>query len=212
VATIGALLFTAALVHRGPMLALPADDMLAMLLFYLALAPAGASLSLDAWIRLRRDPPRLTRPSSMANLVPRFIQVHLVAIYAASVVAQLRGDPWWVGTAVWGLIARPESRLIDVSGLSQWIYVLNFWTHAIVFFELAFIALIWNRTARPLILGISVVVWLSVALISGMVIWTLLLLIASLAFIPGNSMRDAFRRRLGAWITVDLPPDVAPAA
>src|SRR5262245_13469375 len=38
-ATIAALIFVLSLVHRGPMLSRPADDLLPMLLFYLCIAP-----------------------------------------------------------------------------------------------------------------------------------------------------------------------------
>ena len=54
---------------------------------------------------------------------------------------------------MWWLIARPESRLVDFTWLHTTPKVIDFWTHAVVFFELTFPILIWIPLARPLLLG-----------------------------------------------------------
>ena len=35
----------------------------------------------------------------------------------AKVAGPLGGDTWWMGEAVWWLLAKPESRLVDLTGL-----------------------------------------------------------------------------------------------
>jgi hypothetical protein len=101
-------------------------------------------------------------------------------------------QPWWSGIAVWQLMGRPESRLVDLTGwfdgddVGPRLYALNLWTHAIVAFELAFGLLIWNRAARPLLLGLSVLMWSSLALILGDPAFCAIMLIAGLAFGRGS--------------------------
>ena len=79
------------------------------------------------------------------------------------VIAQLQGAAWWQGTAVWWLMARPDSRLVDLTGLSRmglaFEYLVNFFTHAIVLYELCFVFLIWNPLARPILLVVGAFVW-----------------------------------------------------
>jgi hypothetical protein len=125
------------------------------------------------------------------------MQVHVAVIYFVMALSKLRTkDPvWWWGTAVWGLIAKPESRLVDLTGLSDHIYILNVWTLSIVIFELAFAFLIWNRLARPLLLGLALPIWIGTALLTGMTSWVLMMLVANLAFVSPATLRACLARR-----------------
>lgn len=175
--------------HRGPMLTGMAEPVLAYLLFYLCLGPCGAVLSVDAWRKRRATGGKLDVVPTYAATVPlRLIQVHTSLIYFLMFLGKQQnnsrgGSIWWNGTAVWWLIARPESALVDLRWLHQYPYLVNLWTTCIFFFELAFALLIWNRTARPLLIGLSAVVWTGTALISGLVPFSLAMFVAGLSFV-----------------------------
>jgi hypothetical protein len=68
-------------------------------------------------------------------------------------------------------------------------YLLNFWTHAIVYFELAFPVLVWSRLLRPILLAISIAVWISLIVVTGHLVFGLTMLAAGLAFVPAESFR-----------------------
>jgi hypothetical protein len=55
-----------------------------------------------------------------------------------------------------------------------------------VLFEFAFALLIWSRLARPILFVAAVLVWGSVGLVSGMVDFALVMLAATLAFVPAE--------------------------
>jgi hypothetical protein len=200
-----ALVAVLSLIHRGPVLARPVDEIVAMLMFYLCLGPCGRTLSLDALLKRRGAGSRSTaafRPlsgavqSSAATISIRLMQIHVTAIYVAMAVAKLRGVIWWDGSAVWDLLVRPDWPLIHVSGRpneAEW-YLINAWTLAIVAFELCFAVLIWNRLARPLLLGISLFMWLGTAILTGMVSFAFIMLVANLAFVPSSTFRG-YRQR-----------------
>lgn len=207
IATVLSLLVVLSYVHRAPMLTGELEPVLTMLLFYLMLSPCGKRLSLDGLLARRKtakspasvqttnDPK--DSASSWAAITRRLIQVHIAAFYLVMGLSKLRFDGWWDGEAVWGLIAYSESRLIDLTFLHNATYVLNFWTHAIVVFELSFAVLIWNRTARPILLVISIFMWSSLALLTGQLAFCALMLVANLAFVPAATLREllaAFRR------------------
>jgi hypothetical protein len=202
IATIASLIFVLSFIHRAPMLSRPVDEILAPWLLYLCIGPSGANFSIDAILRRRRERNRdaslqLSAPnvvySSAATVAIRLMQVHLVLIYGAMIIAQAQGAAWWQGTAVWWLMARPESRLVDLTGLSglglSFQYVVNFFTHAIVLFELCFVFLIWNPIARPLLITLGIIMWLGLALIGGSVSFAILMLIANLAFLSPSIVR-----------------------
>lgn len=230
VTSILALVAVLSLIHRGPMLARPVDEIVAMLMFYLCLGPCGRRLSIDEWLHPvwsgspepaldRRPaeaatnraavptppPARTVALSSAATISTRLIQIHLSAIYLAMVFAQLRGSigtcVWWDGSAVWDLMARPEYPLLN---LSSWgfndagYYFLNLWTLSILAFEFCFAIFVWNRLARPLMLGLSLFMWIGIALVTGMVSFAVIMFVAGLAFISPSTFRGMLDRRTTA--------------
>jgi hypothetical protein len=97
------------------------------------------------------------------------------------------GDSWWNGLGTWWLMTRSESRLVDLTWLPP--QIVEILTHSVVLFELVFPILIWNRLARPLLLGIAVVMWTVMALMTGQVLFSLMMLVANLAFISPAPVR-----------------------
>lgn len=182
--------------HRAPMLAGQFEAVLTLLLIYLCLAPTGAYFSVDAWWRRRTDSADASStepaPSILANVSIRLIQVHVAALYLLAGLSMLGGtggteyDPtWWSGTAMWWLITRSESRLVDLTFLngSTSTYVVNLWTHLVVALNLAFGVLVWNRLARPLLLGATCVSWLLLAIVTGWVSYAVIMVIAGVAYV-----------------------------
>jgi len=188
-------------VHRAPMITGQFEPVLTMLLIYLCLAPTGACLSLDAWWRGRsasNDNGKIGKsanaavPSIMANVAIRLIQVHLAAFYLVIGLTMLGGtlgaeyDPtWWRGEGMWWLIAKSESRLVDLTFLhgTTPTYLVNLWTHAVVALNLACGILIWNRLARPLLLVLAFLSWMALAVVTGLLSYCLIMVVAGLAFV-----------------------------
>ncbi|MCC7084967.1 MAG: hypothetical protein IT427_08165 [Pirellulales bacterium] len=202
--TIVTLLVVLSFVRASALMARPIDDVLAMLLFYLSIAPAGACFSLDARSRARRqwkvgasESIHVARLYTTATLATRLMQVHLAIIYATMAISQLQFEAWWQGSAVWWMMARSESRLVDFTGLSRmgmaFVYLVNFLTHFIVFYEICFALLIWNRAIRPILLAFGVLVWLSIMFIHGSPSFCLLMLLANMAFLPPEKLRKCCR-------------------
>ncbi len=124
----------------------------------------------------------------MTTVSLHLLQVHLAMLYATFGAAKLMGDTWWRGMGVWWLMTRPESRLVDLTRLPT--FAINFWTHAIVAFELGFAVLIWIRLARPLLLGLAVVMWGLTALLTGQVAFALAMLVANVSFCSPDWLRS----------------------
>ena len=210
VTSVLALVVVLSYIHRAPILVYEAEFVLAFLMLYLCLGPSGAYLSLDRLLAGRRTAttpahlsakpqPPSTRPSNSwaATIAIRLIQIHLTVVYVMMLLAQLQGGVWWDGSAVWWLIGRPDSALVDFSGLYAHPWVVNAWTHSIVAFEAAFALLAWNRLAAPLLIVIGCVVWTLLALLTGMVAFAAVMMIANLAFLPESTLR----RGLGAMLS-----------
>jgi hypothetical protein len=192
-----------AYVHRAPMVAGHLEPVLGFLLIYLCIGPSGSFLSVDRWLaRLRQAGDAAEpQPSLWANLSIRLIQVHTAMFFLMMGLTKLNGEGWWDGVAIWSLLAQTQSRPLDLTFLQRsgqvGEFFVNFWTHAVVYYELAFPVLIWNRHARPLLLGLGVVIWLSLILASGLLLFGLTMLAATAAFIPAERYRALFARSAG---------------
>jgi hypothetical protein len=200
-------------VHRAPMITGQFEPVLSMLLIYLCIGPSGAYLSLDALLKRRRagaaaksggDANGGDKEASAAPRVPacwtatvsqRLIQLHLAGFYLTMGLTMLAGETWWGGDAVWWLAAHTESRLVRLTFLSGMPLVYNAWTHLIVLYQLTFPLLAWNRLARPLLLAWGVLMWVSLALLTGLVPFCLAMLTGNLSFVRPESMARLLERQ-----------------
>lgn len=173
----------ASLLNRGPMLAGPADDCLAILLWCLAIGPAGEYFSID---RLLHDRMGMAapRPSWRARVSLGLVQTHAAAIALGAVVAQLKGDAWWNGTAAWWLAARESSRVVDLTGLlARSEFLTNAITHAIMFFEIVFAAGIWFAATQRTVARVGLLAWPLIGLVAGEPLWGLVMAVYAAAIV-----------------------------
>ena len=189
-APLGALAFTT-LLHRGPMLVGPADDVVAVILWCLAIGRSGDALSVDRLIGAWRGS-EVPGPTIRTRIAVGLIQVHAAVIAVAAALAQLKGDVWWNGTAAWWLAARVESRLVDLTGTflaSE--YLMNLVTHAIVGFEILFAAGLWVPAARRAVAPLGIVAWPLTGIVAGEPLWGLAMAVLAVGCLPGSQRQRA---------------------
>lgn len=184
-------------VHRVPMISSQLEPVLALLLFYLCLAPCEL-MSLDQWLLKRLGYTgyltAATTTSTWAGVVTRMVQVHLAMFYAMMVTTKLNGEGWWDGNSIWFLLAQTHTRPLDLTSLRNYVFLLNAWTHAVVAFELSYSVLIWSRLLRPIILLWSILMWTLLALATGLAIYALTMIFAGLVFIDSATLRRWLRQ------------------
>jgi len=189
---------TLSVVHRIPMMTGLLEPILTMALLYLAIGPATARWSLDAWLKRRRAEREEDRAgqvalSSWSTLATRLLQVHLVFFYVVMASTQMRHATWWDGEALWTMLASTDTRLFDLTWLGASPFTLNAATHAVVGYEWAFALLVWNRTLRPAMLAGSVLLWGLIAVASGLLGFALGMLLLGAAFLEPGLLKPAAR-------------------
>jgi hypothetical protein len=158
------------------------DGLLRVTALYLALSPAGAALSLD---RARRTRDRFWEFPARAPWALRLMQVQLSVIYLATAWTKLRGATWNDGTAVSyalrvGDLERfPIPRFVTDSTL-----IANLMTYGTLTIEIALGVLVWNRRARPWVLGLGVALHLSIEYSMRVGFFTAAMFVLYLAFVP----------------------------
>ena len=195
------LLVVLSYIHRQPVLTGPFEPILSMLLLYLCLGPCGAYLSVDRWRATTQGVAKVGGEGAAcwtATVSLRLIQLHCVGFYLLMGLSKLAGQVWWEGAAVWVLISQVRSRPIDLTFLREQRFVLEAWTHAIVAFELVFPVLVWKPLLRPLLSGLALVMWILLALLTGLAGFCLVMLVASAAFLPPKFYQRLAQRFPGA--------------
>lgn len=136
------------------------DGLLRNLAFFLALAPAGASLSLD---RLRRARDRFWEFPERAPWALRLIQIQVSILYLSTVWQKVRGINWNDGTAVsYALRIEDLERFPLPWQVINSVQIANLATFGTLAAELSLGILIWNRVLRPYVIGLGVGMHLSI--------------------------------------------------
>ena len=185
--------------RRDPFVVNSGEPLLRIIALYLVLSSAGASLSLD---RLRRARDRFWEFPSRSRWPVRLLQVQVSLIYLSSVWAKTRGTAWNDGTAVsYALRIKDYTRFPLPSGITTSVLISNLMTYGTLATELAIGVLVWNRRARPWVLGAGVALHLGIAYSIKVGFFTLGMLVLYVAFLPNETagrLIESVRYRLRA--------------
>lgn len=200
--------------RRNPWVLNTGDWLLRILSFYLLLAPAGAALSLDRYLR-HKD--RFWDAPLRSPWIIRLIQIQLSAVYLFSVWAKVQGTTWNNGTAVsYALQIGDFARVHVPHAIASSGLLSGFMTYGALATEFSMAVLIWNRKARPYVMAAGVTMHL---LIDGTMLvgfFSYEVFIAYLAFIPEDRLDiwlTRLRARFGREIVMESDgPQLDPAA
>jgi Vitamin K-dependent gamma-carboxylase len=216
--------------QRSPITLFGGDTMMNILLLYLMIGPSGAALSLDRLIarwwaqeqarRTGRPAPVWGPPPPMvsARFALRLLQIHFCIIYFSAGTSKLMGGAWWNGQAIYYTMANYEfaplhrayyRELMRFFAEHRWLWemVMEGGSYFTLFLELSLPFLVWNRRLRPFYVTGAFALHTAIALLMGLVTFSLLMATMVLAFVPGETMR-----RLLGWRTPIPEPEPEEAA
>jgi hypothetical protein len=181
-AAIAVFLGVASLQRTDPYVFNSGDSLLRLLCLYVAVAPAGAVLSLDA----RRRGPR-TIPAWPLRL----IQLQVCVMYLAAVWAKLRGPAWRDGTATEYALRLPELERFGLGGaLDHWPALVPAATYGTIAVEAGFVVVVWPRRTRLPALAVGIALHLGIELSLRVGFFTLAVFVAYLSFLDGAWIRE----------------------
>ncbi|HWG44051.1 MAG TPA: HTTM domain-containing protein [Gemmataceae bacterium] len=196
-------------IQRVPSLLFGMDTMMNLALLFLMISPCGAALSVDRWLKVRRERRRLgpayvpqpPEPLVSANFATRLMQISFCFIYLAAGTSKLLGTSWWNGTAPNRFLLNYSFAPFDVALYSQFIKYLadHRWMWEVggaigvvytLFLELGFTFLVWNRRTRWFMVSCSILLHTMIALLMGLVTFSLIMMALVLAFVPPEVVRQ----------------------
>ncbi len=156
------------------------DQIAGFLILYLAISHCGDSFSLAKRIGLGSS---TTAASIRNNIAIRLMQIHLCIVYLFAGLGKCQGETWWNGEAIWGAIASYEYQTIDMTWMADHMWLVSLVTLVTLVFEVGYVALIWNRITRPMMLLLAIPLHLGIGLCMGMFEFGMIMLVANLAFV-----------------------------
>jgi len=166
------------------------DQINVMLAMYLIVGPSGEAFSVDRWLKVRKAGHALpVQKSWSANVSVRLIQVHMCVIYMFAGMGKLTGPAWWDGNAMWMAFGNLEYQSMDMTWLAEWPRLMNLMAHVTVYWELFYVALIWPRLTRPIMLLVAIPLHLGIAVCLGMITFGLMMLVGNMAFVSPALIR-----------------------
>ncbi len=168
------------------------DTFLRLAGFFLIFAPAGAALSVDRLIRIRRGKEGtsvLPRPP----WAQRMIQFELALLYFSSFCWKVQGAPWIQGTALYYVYHLDEFHRFPVPSLFLRPTILKLGSWMALALEFSLGTLIWIKEFRYILLSLGVLfhLWLEYSLNIPMFEWDVLA--AYVLFIEPEDLTRAWR-------------------
>ena len=162
------------------------DQTVMMLTMYLMWSNCGSCWSIDAKIAQRKGGNwlfPLAQPTINNNVVTRLIQLHLCIIYLFGGLSKLRGEMWWDGSAMWFSIVNYEYQSLNLTWLGHFPFVISLITTVTVLWETFYIALVWPKLTRPVVLAMAVFVHGGICVGLGMWTFGAIMIVANISFL-----------------------------
>jgi len=123
------------------------DNFMRLLCFWLIFSPAGLSLSIDHWLKKRKDPLEKIDPKA-APWAQRLMQVNMSLLYAQGFVKKIMGVSWQNGSAVYFSSRMVEMHRFSISYIFDHLWTCKLLTWATLGIEFSLCTLIWIKPLR----------------------------------------------------------------
>jgi hypothetical protein len=180
---------TLSLTRRNPFIDNSGDVLIRIIAFYLMLAPAGAALSMDRWLRARD---RFWEFQPRAPWALRLLQIQMSILYLSAVWDKVRsGSSWNDGTALSYVLRIKDVQRFSLPTFTTDSPVINLMTYGTLAIELGLGVLVWNRKLRPWVLVAGIALHLGIDYTIRVGWFSYAVIAALISFVPAASMSRA---------------------
>lgn len=157
--TIAAFVLHLMFINRNMSVMFGADMIGTFYMFYMCFARSGARFSIDRKLGLSQR-----GQSVLSHVAWRLMQIQLCVIYGFSGLEKLKGTRWWDGSALWDVLSIGNMQRWDLSFVANVPIALAANVYVVLFWEIYFPVLIWNKKLRNFMLFFGFVMHLGIFL------------------------------------------------
>lgn len=169
--------------HRNTFILNSGDSVLRVLSFLLIFTHAGAELSVDRLIRVRRGLERVDEVPLRSPWAFRLMQLQFALVYLATFLWKIDGNAWVDGTALYFASRLTEFKGLYVPFFFEYMALIKLGTWAALAIEFALGALFWVRSLRPYLLASGVLLHLGIELTMTIPLFEWIMLSALILFL-----------------------------
>lgn len=191
IATVSLFVLINSMAHRNRMAVNGEDLIFRMLLFYGCFAPLSQTLSVDQWLKSRRNP---GRTEELPVVWPvRLMQFNICLIYIISLPNKLVDDAAWLdGTAIYLAMTNDVWSRFPWPQLFYGGILSPLFTYGTIVVEGLFPILVWMRSTRWVALAAITSLHLGIAIcLQNVTFFTLSMVCSFWVLVPGEAIRNA---------------------
>lgn len=181
-------------IFRNPTVMFGVDMIATFFFLYLPFTQAGARLSIDAWLRKRRQKNMLNH-SSLSHIFLRLMQIQLCIIYAYAGLEKLKGTRWWDGSAIWDIFSMGTMQRWDFSFVAHIPVVISVMTYVVLFWEIFFPIMVWSKPLRPYVLAFGIALHVGIGVFMNLPSFAAMMMSIYALFIAGDKIKTVVEER-----------------
>ena len=177
--------------HRDPLIMNSGDTYMRQTMFWMIFTASGMSLSLDRWLKDRRN--KTGDYVALASAWPlRLLQLQFCLVYCHTFFSKIVGEYWLNGSAIYYSSRLTELQRLPIPYLFDHMWTCQLLTWSTLLLEYSLFTLIWIKPLRYPILGIALIFHL-------MIDWTMnipqfewLMIFSLILFVDGRDLEQIF--------------------
>ena len=173
------------------------DTLMRLMLFYLALSPAGKCFSFDSIKKRKNTPSKEYKKWQQGYIWPRrLIQIQLAIVYLFAFLPKT-GTTWRDGTAVYYFLANSHFARFNLDFLGNFIFLVMLMTYSTLLLEMLFPILVWFKQTKKYMLFGGILLNSMILIFTNITFFSLIMIVAHLAFIePETTSRKLSQLKL----------------
>lgn len=169
------------------------DKVISFFLFFLILMESDRLFSLRSLLTKTK---KFQSTDLLTPVAYRLFQIQICVIYGYSGIEKLKGTTWWTGGALWNLLTNGNQLPFDSTFTAQFPALIAVGTYSILFWEIYFPAVIWNKTLRPYLLIWGTGMHLFIGIFMNLPFFAFMMILSYLFWIDGKDVLRTLGRTL----------------
>jgi hypothetical protein len=189
ISTIAAFILHMMFLNRNMSVMFGVDMIATFYLLYMCFARSNVYFSIDA--KLARAP---AVNSLTSHISWRLMQIQLCVIYAFSGMEKLKGTRWWDGSALFDVLSIGNMQRWDMSFLAHVPILLAANVYVVLFWEIYFPVLIWNKKLKNPMLLMGVFLHIGIYLFMNLPTFGFMMIALYIPFLERADLANILRK------------------
>jgi hypothetical protein len=180
-------------INRNPTVMFGVDMISTFFFLYAMFAQLGAHYSVDAWLKKGK---KVYTQTATSHIAWRLMQIQVCIVYGFSGIEKCKGTRWWDGSAIWDTLSMGTMQRWDLSFVAHYPIVLAASTYLVLFWEIYFPIMIWNKSIKKYVLWGGVLLHLQIGILMNLPSFAAMMMSYYFLFIESEAIKAFMQKWL----------------